>query len=111
MPRCYMIKKCPPSGGKLSFGKAGSTTIVKIQVVKPVSNRLTVVKARKLPELPVLIPLKPVEVPRSKYAALTEAAPESAPPVLVTRLDLGTRRKRESSEISRLKTLPSIEKD
>ncbi|KAI5700601.1 hypothetical protein M8J75_001035 [Diaphorina citri] len=79
-----MIKKCPPSGGKLSFGKAGSTTIVKIQVVKPVSNRLTVVKARKLPELPVLIPLKPVEVPRSKYAALTEAAPESAPPVLVT---------------------------
>ncbi|XP_008481710.1 zinc finger protein 37-like [Diaphorina citri] len=84
MPRCYMIKKCPPSGGKLSFGKAGSTTIVKIQVVKPVSNRLTVVKARKLPELPVLIPLKPVEVPRSKYAALTEAAPESAPPVLVT---------------------------
>lgn len=69
MPRCYMIKKCPPSLGKLNLiRKSGSATIVKIQVVKPVTHQVLIgghqlmAKGnRKLPELPVLIPLKTVE--------------------------------------------------
>lgn len=83
-----MIKKCPPTAGKISLiGKSVSGTIVKIHVVKPSVNRsfsgeklqqpvniqhsALSKQARKLPELPVLIPLNPDEESNSKSSAET----------------------------------------
>uniref|UniRef100_A0A8D9A2V5 Transcriptional repressor scratch 1 n=1 Tax=Cacopsylla melanoneura TaxID=428564 RepID=A0A8D9A2V5_9HEMI len=129
MPRCYMIKKCPPSNvGKSSLiGKSGSGMFVKIsvfkpvqtvqnrpvqavkpiQIIKPVQHQVKLVSKpsvitgdqkpaqqensvvtkvvsavqRKLPELPVLIPLKSVQEARLKI--VNESA-EPAVPVIAT---------------------------